>query len=50
MIHFFDIYKKDKKIHKHLLDDIANNGISIPIDPNLKKNEIKKIIRIINNL
>ena len=50
MIHFFDIYKKDKKIHKHLLDDIANNGISIPIDPNLKKKEINKIIRVINNL
>ena len=50
MIHFFDIYKKDKKNHKHLMDDIANNGISIPIDPNHKKNEIKKIIRIINNL
>ena len=50
MIHFFNIYKKDKKIHKHLLDDIASNGISIPIDPNHKKNEIKKIIRIINNL
>ena len=29
---------------------IANNGISIPIDPNLKKNEINKIIRVINNL
>jgi len=43
MIHFFDIYKKDKKTHKHLLDDIANNGISIPIDPNHKKNEIKKL-------
>ena len=36
-------YKKGKKIHKHLLDDIANNGISIPIDPNHKKNEIKKL-------
>ena len=50
MIHFFDNYKQDKKIHKHLPDDIANNGISIPIDPNLKKNEINKIIRVINNL
>jgi len=29
---------------------IANNGISIPIDPNLKKNEINKIIKVINNL
>ena len=31
-------------------ENIANNGISIPIDPNLKKNEINKIIRVINNL
>ena len=31
-------------------ENIANNGISIPIDPNLKKNEINKIIRVINTL
>ena len=28
---------------------LANQGISLPIDPNLKKNEIKKIIKVINN-
>ena len=29
---------------------LAKQGISLPIDPNLKKNEIKKIIEVINNL
>ena len=38
------------KIHGIPVGIIANNGISIPIDPNLKKNEINKIIKVINNL
>ena len=31
-------------------ENLAKNGISVPIDPLLKKKDIRKIVKIINSL
>tara|TARA_Y100000590_G_scaffold204374_1_gene231799 strand:+ start:138 stop:335 length:198 start_codon:yes stop_codon:yes gene_type:complete len=64
MIKFFDIYNQDinlfdnilkalKKLYKNQkyidAEQIAKQGLGIPIDPNLNKKEISKIINLLNN-
>ena len=49
-IHQLKALKKKFPRQKYVnAERIANEGISLPIDPNLKKNEIKKIIKVINS-
>jgi len=46
-----NIVKKDFKKQKFInAERIAREGISLPIDPNLKKSEIKKIYKVVNSL
>ena len=47
-LEFAKKYFNKEKYHNS--EQLANYGISIPIDPNLKINEINKICRIINSL
>ena len=45
--HYALVFKKQKFINA---ERIAREGISLPIDPNLKKSEIKKIYKVVNSL
>ena len=49
-IHKLQALKKFYKNEKYINSEkIANEGISIPIDPILNKNELSKIVRVLNN-
>ena len=50
-INKLNIVKRDFKKQKFInAERIAREGISLPIDPNLKKSEIKKIYKVVNSL
>ena len=47
-IHTFTLYKNNTSLQ--ITEKIANEIVTIPIHPNLKKDEIDKIISTINKL
>ena len=50
-INQLEVFKKKYKKQKFKnAEKLAKNGISLPIDPNLKKNDIKRVVDLINSL
>ena len=50
-INQLDVFKRRFKGQKfHNSEDLANRGISLPINPNIKKKELKKIVNLVNSI
>ena len=49
-IHQLDVFKKTfgKQRFKNA-ENLAKNSLSIPIDPNLKIKDMRKIVKVLNN-